>query len=106
MKIFMKMERSSVEGVTLRYFHQKANLMLGVDGQVLMKLTRNAIKTITRYPDGIRIRNTMCKLWWAFRTTIFVGEAFTDKNTRHCVNSLSIRFIPKAKELPKIINEE
>ena len=40
MKIFMKMERSFVEGVTLRYFHQKANLMLGVDGQVLMKVTK------------------------------------------------------------------
>jgi len=35
----------------------------------------------------------------------FVGEGFTDKDTRHCVNSSSIRFIPKTKELPKIINE-
>ncbi len=40
MIIFMKMERLSAEGVTLRYFHQKANLMLGVDGQVLMKVTQ------------------------------------------------------------------
>jgi len=63
----------------------------------------NAIKRIPD-PDGMRIE-IQCANCSAHLGHEFVGERFTDKNTRECVNSLSIFFIPKEKELPKAIHE-
>ncbi len=37
---------------------------------------------------------------------VFEGEGFTKTNTRHCVNSLSIRFIPQDQKLPQILDEK
>jgi peptide-methionine (R)-S-oxide reductase len=54
-------------------------------------------------PDGIRVE-IGCSKCNAHLGYEFVGEQIIPKNTHKCINSLSMRVVPKEKEMPKTIH--
>ena len=80
-------------------FYSKAKFDAGCGWPAFDVNLGGAVKRIGD-KDGTRTE-ILCANCGGHLGHVFTGEGFTDKNTRHCVNSLSIKFIPQGEELPK-----
>lgn len=83
-------------------FSSKAKFDAGCGWPAFDENFPNAVRRIPD-ADGRRLE-IVCNHCGGHLGHVFEGEQLTAKDTRHCVNSLSIRFIPEGDKLPEVLN--
>lgn len=67
---------------------------------------KNYPGAVKRLPDQDGSRTEIeCANCGAHLGHVFEGEHLTEEDTRHCVNSLSIRFVPANEKAPPVMKE-
>ncbi len=83
-------------------FSAKAKFDAGCGWPAFDDTVPGAVKELPD-PDGRRTE-IECGNCGGHLGHVFRGEQHTEKDTRHCVNSLSIKFIPEGKEMPAVLH--